>query len=228
MEAVVLAGGLGTRLRQVVPDCPKPMAPVAGRPFLEILLRSLAQKGFDRVVMSLGFMSDTIVNHFGKEFVGMELGYDIEASPLGTGGAIRHAMSKCRQDHVFVFNGDTYLDLEVLDLEAQWQAQRKPIVVAREVEDTSRYGRLEIANGRLIKFAEKSVGGSGVINAGCYVFPIDLFTGWSSDGPFSIESDYLAKQVAVKEIGVFISQGQFIDIGIPSDYERAQTELAGL
>ena len=228
MEAVVLAGGLGTRLRQVVPDLPKPMAPIAGKPFLEILLRALARKGFGRVVLSLGFMSETIVNHFGLRFAGMDLAYDIESSPLGTGGAIRHAMSKCLQDHVFVFNGDTYLDLEVPALEAQWQSHRRPIVVAREVEDTSRYGRLDIADGQLIKFAEKSVGGYGVINAGCYVFPCNVFSGGPLHFPFSIENDFLAHQVSIQHIDVFISQGQFIDIGIPADYARAQTQLAGL
>ncbi len=113
MEAIVLAGGFGTRLRQVVPDLPKPMAPIAGRPFLEILLLSLYQKGFSRVVLSLGFMAEKIIAHFGDRYVGMDLVYAVEHHPLGTGGAIRVALAQCASDHVFVFNGDTYLDLEV-------------------------------------------------------------------------------------------------------------------
>jgi D-glycero-alpha-D-manno-heptose 1-phosphate guanylyltransferase len=96
MEAIVLAGGFGTRLRQVVPDLPKPMAPVAGRPFLEILLSTLAKKGFTRVVLSLGFMSEKIIAHFGDRYLGMELVHEVELQPLGTGGAIRAALARCK------------------------------------------------------------------------------------------------------------------------------------
>ena len=113
MEAVVLAGGLGTRLRQVVPDLPKPMAPVAGRPFLEILLGALAAKGIDRVVLSVGHRADAITGHFGHRWNGLEIDYAVEATPLGTGGAVRLALGHCRHDPVLVVNGDTFLDLEV-------------------------------------------------------------------------------------------------------------------
>lgn len=228
MEAIVLAGGLGTRLRQVVPDLPKPMAPVNGKPFLEILLQALAAKGFNRVVLSLGFMAEKVVNHFGAKFAGMDLLYSIETTPLGTGGAIQQAILQCLSDHVFVFNGDTYLDIEASELEAQWQARRRPIVVARQVDDTQRYGRLEISDGRLLKFAEKSTAGPGVINAGCYVFPRDIFQKLSIQYPFSIETDFLALQVSEQAIEIFISKGHFIDIGVPEDYQRAQTELASV
>ena len=119
MEAILLAGGIGTRLRSVVPNLPKPMAPVAGRPFLEILLNSLAKKGFKRVVLSVGYMAEKVVSHFGYNFVGMELVYEIEETPLGTGGAVCKAIAQCNTDHVFVFNGDTYLDLEVAEVVAQ-------------------------------------------------------------------------------------------------------------
>ena len=112
MEAIVLAGGFGTRLRQVVTDVPKSMAPIAGRPFLEILLGSLARKGFQRIVLSLGFMAEKISDHFGTHFAGLELAYVVEETPLGTGGAVRLASTACTQDHVFVLNGDTYVDLE--------------------------------------------------------------------------------------------------------------------
>ncbi|MBO7411049.1 MAG: NTP transferase domain-containing protein, partial [Ottowia sp.] len=133
MEAIVLAGGFGTRLRQIVSDVPKPMAPVAGRPFLEILLGSLAQKGFSRAVLSLGFMAEKISGHFGAHFKGLNLSYVVEDAPLGTGGAIRLATTACAQEHVFVFNGDTYLDLQVEQLEQQLQASRLPIVDCRQV-----------------------------------------------------------------------------------------------
>ena len=118
MEAIVLAGGFGTRLKSVVFDLPKPMAPVAGKPFLERLLKSLAQKGFTRIVLALGYMAEKVIEHFGSRFEGMELVYEIESTPLGTGGAVRLALTQCLTDHVFVFNGDTYLDLEVSHVEA--------------------------------------------------------------------------------------------------------------
>lgn len=228
MEAIVLAGGFGTRLREVVPDLPKPMAPVAGRPFLEILLSALARKGFCRVVLSLGFMADKVVAYFGEQFAGMELVYEIEDTPLGTGGAVRQALTRCSEDHVFVFNGDTYLDLEVVDVEARWQTHHVPIIVAREVPDTARYGRLNTEEGRVIGFLEKGVAGPGLINAGCYVLPLAVLDEFALGQAFSLEVDFLAKTVGVQRIDLFVTSGHFIDIGVPEDYARAQSELAGI
>lgn len=228
MEAIVLAGGFGTRLRQVVADVPKPMAPIAGRPFLEILLGSLARKGFSRVVLSLGFMAEKISDHFGARFAGMDIAYVVEETPLGTGGAIRLALDACTQDHVFVFNGDTYLDLEVRSLEQQWQAKRHQVVVGRHVPDTSRYGRLVVDDGRITGFAEKGIAGPGLINAGCYVLATDALARFSLNQPFSIETDYLVPEVISATVDVFVTEGMFIDIGIPEDYARAQTLLVDL
>jgi D-glycero-alpha-D-manno-heptose 1-phosphate guanylyltransferase len=228
MEAIVLAGGFGTRLREVVPDLPKPMAPVAGRPFLEILLTTLASKGFCRVILSLGFMADKVIAHFGEQFAGMELVYEVEDAPLGTGGAVRQALTRCREDHVFVFNGDTYLDLEVGDVEAHWQMHQVPIIVAREVPDTARYGRLDTAQERVIGFLEKGMAGPGLINAGCYVLPVAILNGFALGQTFSLESDFLAKTVGVQRTDLFVTNGHFIDIGVPEDYARAQSELAGI
>lgn len=228
MEAIVLAGGFGTRLREVVPDLPKPMAPVAGRPFLEILLHALASKGFRRVILSLGFMADKVVAHFGDQFAGMELVYEVEDIPLGTGGAVRQALLSCRDDHVFVFNGDTYLDLEVVDVEAHWQTHHAPIIVAREVPDTARYGRLNTEEQRVIGFLEKGMAGAGLINAGCYVLPVDVLDAFALGQAFSLETDYLAKTVGMQRTDLFVTNGHFIDIGVPEDYARAQSELAGI
>jgi len=226
MEAIVLAGGFGTRLRQVVPNLPKPMAPVAGRPFLEILLSFLAGKGVCSVVLSLGYMADKVMGYFGGSFLGMELLYEIENTPLGTGGALRQALTRCGADHVFVFNGDTFLNLEVADVEAHWQKHLAPIIVAREVADTARYGRLNCANERVLGFSEKGFTGPGLINAGCYVLPTDILGHFALGQPFSLEADYLPQAVKARRFDVFVTHGQFIDIGVPDDYARAQTELA--
>lgn len=228
MEAIVLAGGFGTRLRQVVPDLPKPMAPVAGKPFLEILLLTLARKGFTRVVLSLGFMSEKIIAHFGNSYKGMALVHEVEARPLGTGGAIRAAMARCVSDHVFVFNGDTYLDLEVDALERLWQTAHRPMIVVREVPDTARFGRIEMRDGRVIAFLEKGLAGPGLINAGCYVLPNNALDTFPLGQPFSIETEFFIKSLQHIRFDGFVTHGRFIDIGVPDDYALAQTELAGL
>lgn len=228
MEALILAGGFGTRLQKIVRDVPKPMAPINGHPFLEILLRALAQKGFKRVILSLGYLSEKIVSYFGNSFEGLDIVYEIEHDPLGTGGAVRAAIGHCTSDHLYIFNGDTYLDLEVADLENLWTKNRDPIIVAREVPDTARYGRLVVENGNVCGFTEKGVVGPGLINAGCYIFPVNLLDHLEVGHAFSLEADYLATQVRTQTFRVHATKGVFIDIGVPEDYERAQHELAHL
>jgi D-glycero-alpha-D-manno-heptose 1-phosphate guanylyltransferase len=228
MEAAILAGGLGTRLRAAVPDLPKPMAAIAGRPFLEIVLASLARKGFSRIILSLGYMAEKVVSHFGSSFEGMDLVYEIEASPLGTGGALRQALARASSDHVFVFNGDTFIDLEVPELEAFWQTHRLPTIVGKNVADTSRYGRLEMIGGHVAGFAAKGMPGPGLINAGCYVLPRSALDMFEPGRAFSLEADFLVAAVQTQPFALFSTNGFFIDIGIPDDYLRAQTQLAGI
>jgi D-glycero-alpha-D-manno-heptose 1-phosphate guanylyltransferase len=228
MEGIVLAGGFGTRLRKVVPDLPKPMAPIAGRPFLEILLSTLARKGFTRIVLSLGFMADKIISHFGESYAGMRLVYEVELQPLGTGGAIRAALARCESDHVFIFNGDTYLDLEVNELESLWQDRRHPIIVVRKVPDTARFGRVEMSEGRINAFLEKGMSGAGLINAGCYVLPKEALNNFPPGQPFSLETEFFMKYLQQIRFDGFVTHGQFIDIGVPDDYLLAQTALSGL
>jgi D-glycero-alpha-D-manno-heptose 1-phosphate guanylyltransferase len=220
MDAIVLAGGFGTRLREVVNDVPKPMAPIAGRPLLEIVLSTLRRKGIGRAVLSVGFMADKIIGHFGEHYDGLDLVYEIEDRPLGTGGAAARALHRCRGDHALVLNGDTYLDLEVAALKAAWRGV--PIIVARQVDDTARYGRLAVDGGRVVGFAEKGVAGPGLINAGSYVLPVDLFGDMPPPAPFSLEADFLTPAVKARRFDVFVTAGQFIDIGIPEDFLRAQ------
>jgi D-glycero-alpha-D-manno-heptose 1-phosphate guanylyltransferase len=228
MEAIVLAGGFGTRLRKVLPDLPKPMAPVAGRPFIEILLDALARKGFTRVVLSLGFMPEKFIAHFGDCYADMALVYEVEPQPLGTGGAIRLSLARCESDHVFVFNGDTYLDLEVDEVENLWRSTHHPLIVVREVPDTTRYGKVEMSGGRVIAFREKGVSGVGLINAGCYVLPRNAVDAFPPGKNFSFETEYLAKELHRIYFDGFLTSGRFIDIGVPEDYARAQIELAVL
>jgi D-glycero-alpha-D-manno-heptose 1-phosphate guanylyltransferase len=224
MEAVILAGGLGTRIRDVVPDLPKVMAPVAGRPFLELLLQMLARKGFTRAVLSVGHLSDIIVDHFGSSFAGLELAYEVEQTPLGTGGAMAAALTRCAEDHVFVLNGDTFVDLEVDALLAMWRVDPAPLIIARAVADVARFGALDVDGARVLRILEKSASGPGLINAGCYFVPRNLF-GAAPATAFSFERDFLPQELAARPFHHFVTRGLFIDIGVPADYARAQDYL---
>jgi D-glycero-alpha-D-manno-heptose 1-phosphate guanylyltransferase len=225
MEAIVLAGGQGTRLREIVADVPKPMAPINGRPFLELLLSQLAKNNFKRVIISIGYMGSAIRKHFNDNFMGMDISYVQEDVPLGTGGGVKLAMEKVMLDHVYIFNGDTFLDLEVNLVELQWEKNKRPIIIARKIENTSRYGTLLLKENSVIGFNEKSIDGPGMINAGCYVLKRNQLSMYQSDVAFSLEQDYLAKEVSKSTFDVFITKGKFIDIGVPDDYMRAQFEL---
>jgi D-glycero-alpha-D-manno-heptose 1-phosphate guanylyltransferase len=227
MQAIVLAGGFGTRLRQVVSDVPKPMAPVAGRPFLEYVLDGLARNGVAQVVLSVGFMADKIMGHFGTRYASLSIDYAVEDSPLGTGGAVAAALAHCSDNPVLVLNGDTWLDLELAELQAQWQASRLPIIVSRAVDDVARYGQLDVQGGLVTGFLEKGGHGPGLINAGVYVLPRDIFGSKAPSPPFSIEADFLASYVRAHATQVFVSKGEFIDIGVPEDYARVQTMNLG-
>jgi D-glycero-alpha-D-manno-heptose 1-phosphate guanylyltransferase len=228
MEVIILAGGLGTRLREVIPDLPKPMAPVAGKPFLELVLRALCCQGVDSFIISVGYKADTICSHFGERFEGASVRYSIEETPLGTGGAVRQAMTMCEGDHALVLNGDSYVDLDIHALETDWRARQIPLIVAHEVEDSARYGCITMKRGSVVGFSEKGVHGPGLINAGGYVFPTSILKEFPSCPSFSLENDFLKNAVTRITIGLHITCGRFIDIGIPEDYRRAQTLLADL
>ena len=227
MEAIVLAGGFGTRLRSVISSVPKPMACVAGRPFLELLLVSLRVRGITRVILSVGYMSEIIILHFEKHPIGIDVAYEVESTPLGTGGAIAAALRHVIGDHVFVFNGDTYLDVDLRAVAAMWPGDRSPIVVARSVPDTERFGRLECASDRILHFVGGGQKGAGVVNAGCYLISRNIFAGANLPDRFSFEQDFLSRCPSLS-LRVFVSDGQFIDIGVPEEFRRAQRELAGL
>lgn len=223
MQAIVLAGGLGTRLRSVVPDLPKPMAAVAGRPFLAWILDRLVQAGFDGVVLAVGYRHEAIRAHFGNAYRGLTLSYSVESSPMGTGGAIRMAAGLVAQYPVFVLNGDTFLDLDHRAMLADHSGQAVSMSVAVcEVPDVRRYGALKLANGRIEAFLEKGPGGPGVINAGTYICSRELLDLIPATGASSFERQLLEPRVGEIRPAAFLSDGLFIDIGVPEDYARAQ------
>ena len=224
-EAIILAGGLGSRLRKVAPNEPKPMASIAGTPFLKLLLNSLSRKKFSRIILSVGFKAEMIIDYFGEHYLGMELVYQREDIPLGTGGAIVQALPRCINDNVFVINGDTFLDFEVDELECLWNKKKQAIMTVKAVQDISRFGALKVKEGHLVAFNEKGGLGEGLINAGCYLLPTNFFPLDFNVRSFSFEQDYLMQYINEYPIWIYESSGYFIDIGIPEDYFLAQTTL---
>src|SRR5262249_24400432 len=175
MKAIVVAGGLGTRLRGVVPDVPKPMAPVRGRPFLALVLDRLIDAGFTAAVLAVGYRHDALRTHFGAEYRGLVLTYSIEAQPLGTGGAIRLAPGAIGAHEVFVLNGDTYLEVDYRVMRAAHAGAGALITLAIcQVPDAGRYGALDLAGDRVRGFSEKTRSGPGWIYGGTYLLGQDL------------------------------------------------------
>lgn len=227
MEAIVLAGGLGTRLASRLNGIPKPMAPVAGRPFLEILLSNLQRAGCSRALLSVGHLADSIQQHFGDAFQGMPLQYVVEASPLGTGGAIRTALAQAAAPHVLVLNGDTYAPLDYAAMLAAHAAGRPDVTLAVSHQaDVARYGEVLLAGAEIVGFREKGRVGPGWINAGVYV--LDRNFRWPAGlaERFSFETDVLMAPGAGLRMTSFPAGDLFIDIGVPEDLDRAQTVLA--
>jgi D-glycero-alpha-D-manno-heptose 1-phosphate guanylyltransferase len=227
MEAIVLAGGLGTRLRSVVADLPKAMAPVAGRPFLEHLLDLLAGAGFASAVLAVGYRADAIRSHFGSHYRDLSLEYSLEAEPLGTGGATRLALGRATVPDVFLVNGDTFVDVDFAAMHAAHRRSAAALTVAvHEVPDAARYGALDLDENRIRGFFEKGRGGPGWVNAGVYLLSRGLLDFESLPAAFSFESDYLVPNVGALHPLAFRSSGLFIDIGVPEDYARAQSMFA--
>ncbi|MCQ2960476.1 MAG: nucleotidyltransferase family protein [Bacteroidales bacterium] len=227
-EAIVLAGGFGTRLQSVVNDVPKPMAPIKGKPFLTYLLDYLKDFGFTHIVLSTGYLHEKIESYFGTAYNGMKISYAYEESPLGTGGGILNALQKCQTENVVVLNGDTLFQVDYYALE-QLFSQKDTLlaIILRAVEDTSRYGRVSIAeDGRIIGFVEKqNASGKGSINGGIYMLNKQLFADFSVGQKFSFEKDIMEKLYSSSSFYAYVSDGYFIDIGVPEDYKRAQIEL---
>jgi D-glycero-alpha-D-manno-heptose 1-phosphate guanylyltransferase len=224
-EAVILAGGLGTRLRSVVDDLPKPLAPVAGRPFLEYLLDHLISCGISDIVMAVGFRNEMVINHFGCDYKGLVIKYSIEKKPLGTGGAVLKALESVEGQECWIINGDTLFAVDLGKFYDSAAGKGFPVSLAlKEMEDSSRYGCVQTAGKRVTAFREKGSGKKGLINGGVYLMDKRWLKRNSPGRVFSFEKDILEKNIS-QGFGYYVSGDYFIDIGIPSDYEKAEREL---
>ena len=226
MEAIILAGGMGTRLQRVVADVPKCMAPVAGQPFLYYLLEALEKEGFTHIILSLGYKHGIVEEWIGTYPTSMKLSSVIEDHPLFTGGAVKLALTKAEESEVFVLNGDTYLGVDFAGmLELHRTTQAKATLALKEMHNFDRYGLVERngENHRILQFREKQYCPSGLINGGIYLINKDELSGYPEK--FSLEKEYFEKNVAAGILSGYISEGYFIDIGIPEDYARAQIDF---
>lgn len=225
MEVIILAGGLGTRLRSVVSELPKCMAPVAGKPFLWYLLEQLRAYKVERVILSVGYLREAVqswvAEHAGE--YPFEFRFAVEEEALGTGGGIRLAASMAEGPEVVVLNGDTYFDA---DLDALLKTRRetgKPVALAlKPMRDFDRYGTVELGpDGTVKAFREKQHCDEGLINGGVYA--IDCSSGVFDGLPrkFSFETAVLEPECARGRLCGLVQEGFFIDIGIPEDYARA-------
>lgn len=228
-SAIILAGGLGTRLRSAVPDLPKPMAPVSGRPFLEILMDYWIGQGVDQFILSVGYRYEAILDYFGTGYKNAKLEYAIETSPLGTGGGVLLAMQKVSDKLPFLLlNGDTFFAVDFAQLKRFAEHKKADICFSLfRTAETGRYMGMEVApDGRIVSLKSGDGTPGRLANGGVYwISPQAIRSlGFSNDSKISLEDDLFTKAhcIGKKLVGLEFS-GTFIDIGIPCDYTRAAT-----
>jgi D-glycero-alpha-D-manno-heptose 1-phosphate guanylyltransferase len=228
-EAIILAGGLGTRLRSEVPDMPKCMAPVAGKPFISYVIDYYQAQGISRFIFSLGYKHEIIQDFLTRQYPELNYTCSVETEPLGTGGAILKAASMAVSKDALVLNGDTFFAIDVPVL-SEFHQQRKAdcTLSLKPMKNSDRYGVVEIdADGRIISFKEKKWYDTSVINGGVYALYVSEFLKESLPEIFSFEKDYLEKFYKERKMYGMVNDGYFIDIGIPEDYNKAQKHFGG-
>ncbi len=230
-DVIILAGGFGTRLSGVVKDLPKPMANIQGKPFLHYIFQQLKKYDVRHVVLSTGYKSQQITDYFGSRYQGIHIDYAVEKSPLGTGGGILNAMSYCSSGEVFILNGDTFFDIDLRQFLQLHSGHRAAMSIAlRRMDDCSRYGFVRRdETDRIVLFGEKKEGMKDcLINGGSYLIDRRQLQSLPLPPKFSMEKDVFERYVGQLPIYGFAFDAYFIDIGIPSDYKRAQDELPRL
>jgi D-glycero-alpha-D-manno-heptose 1-phosphate guanylyltransferase len=226
-EAIILAGGLGTRLKSAIPDLPKCMAPVNGRPFLFYVINYLRSQGIEKIIFSLGYKHEVVEAYLQTDFPTLDFQCLIEKEPLGTGGAILASCYKTSEQNVLVVNGDTIFKVDLESTFADHAKHGSDItILLKPMENFDRYGVVELNEDDSIKsFEEKKFYRSGLINGGVYILNTEQFLAEELPGKFSFEKDYLEKYFETRKIYGSVQDKYFIDIGIPEDYFRVQQEL---
>jgi D-glycero-alpha-D-manno-heptose 1-phosphate guanylyltransferase len=229
-EAIILAGGLGTRLRSAVPDLPKCMAPVNDKPFLSYVINYLQTQKVERFIFSVGYMHEEITKYLALHYPRLNAEIVVEEEPLGTGGAIRLSCDKATTENVIVTNGDTLFRVDCRKLLDFHKLNDGDCTLSlKRMIDFDRYGVVELDKDNAVKsFREKQFYKEGLINGGLYAINVKSFLGEDLPEKFSFEKDYLEKLFTERKMFGLVQDEYFIDIGIPDDYERAQTELKEL
>lgn len=226
-ECIVLAGGLGTRLRSVVADKPKCMAPLGEHPFLYYLLQYLHKQGINHVVLSLGYLSEQVINWCNSITLPLRVSFTVETEPLGTGGGIINALSAVKGNEIFIVNGDTYFDVDLASFNNFHQAHQSPLSLAlKPMKQFDRYGSIQLdEHQQITRFHEKKYCEEGVINGGIYRTSAGFLQSLALPEKFSFEKEVLEPGAQAGKLYGFISDTYFIDIGIPDDYEAAKKVL---
>jgi D-glycero-alpha-D-manno-heptose 1-phosphate guanylyltransferase len=223
MEAIILAGGIGTRLREVITDVPKPMAPVNGKPFIYYLFKWIKKYPVDKLVLSVGYKSDSIIEYFGSSIFNIPLEYVVEGKPLGTGGAVKYALQETKGRNILVLNGDTYFPIDLNKLFSFHNKRNSLFTVAlKQMQNFDRYGTVECKRDTILKFNEKKFCKDGLINGGIYLIDRQFIDSRKLPGEFSLEKEILEKEAGTSLIKGLVFDEPFIDIGIPEDYHRAE------
>ncbi|THU38521.1 nucleotidyltransferase [Niastella caeni] len=226
-ECIILAGGLGTRLRSAVPDLPKCMAPVAGKPFLSYVIDHFRQQGIEKFIFSLGYKHEIIQAYLDDKYATYNKQYVIEAEPLGTGGAIQLACRQATEKNVLILNGDTLFSIQLAAQTAfHEQHQAHCTLALKPMQNFDRYGVVELQeNGAIKSFKEKQFYESGLINGGIYALQVAAFLNEGLPDKFSFEKDYLETLYKERPMYGIVQDEYFIDIGIPEDFEKANRDL---
>lgn len=225
-DAVILCGGQGTRLREVVSDRPKPMAEIAGRPFLDILIGHVSSYGYRRFIMCTGYMSEVIRDHYAGYGEGYDMDFSEEDEPLGTGGALKNAEGLIKSSPFLAMNGDSFCPADLAGF-YEFHLRKKALasVVVFEAEDAADYGVLSMDDQhRITGFSEKSATGKAYINAGVYLFQRDMLSRIPAGRKHSLEYD-LFPELAGGELYGYVTKETVMDIGTPTRYEWAKREL---
>lgn len=225
IDGIILAGGQGTRLRAVVSDRPKVLALVNGKPFLSRLLDQLKEAGVRSVVLSTGYMAQDVESTIGETYNGISIRYSREQQPLGTAGGLRLALSKTNSDPILVLNGDSFCEVDLEQLCRFHRAERaRATIVLVQVEDSSRFGRVETDSaGAVTSFEEKGGAASaGWINAGVYCLKREVAENIPAGQPRSLEREVFPRLIGTGLFG-FKAGRKFLDIGTPQSYEEAQS-----
>lgn len=230
MRALILAGGLGTRLQSVVPNLPKPMAMIHERPFLEYVMDYWIEQGLQEFYLSIGYLAEKIKTHFGSQYRKIPITYLQESQPLGTGGAILFCLNAIpdKDSELFILNGDTFVELNLAHMQLfHREHQAKATIALREVTENSRYsGVIVNEKDQIVKFCERKPNSKTLlVNAGVYLVQPRLFLNqdFKVNDKFSLEDDFFPKLIYNNLIYGFVTSGRFIDIGIPLDYQKSQT-----